>query len=193
MQGSRSQDSRSVFSFRELWGNGWFLLSLSGSTAVAAGILTATVAHYYSDRILVRPIKEVVRVDHSGSFDVGSFDVKPISEITEVKSENTPRAIAWTGWVIRLSDLCQTKGGAFSSDFSNAFQKGSAKLMVSGTGGQWTVANANVTADTCTRVNNDEKRSTGVYAIFDSKIPTISDQVKATFIPKDEETGFSPM
>jgi hypothetical protein len=178
--------SGNSFSLKELWQDKWFPASLGGSIACAGLILAGIALWNYHDKISVRPIAEVVRVDAVDGDP--SFDVKPISQITDDKSA---KAVAWAGWAIALSDLCKVKGGSFSQGFSNAFQKGTAKLMIpAGVGTQWTVANAELSANDCANVIASDK-SHGIYAVFDAKIPAISgQQVKAYFVPKHEESAW---
>ena len=170
----------SMFSARELWEDKWFASSLLGSIAAAAAVLTVIAVWNYRDKISVRPIAEVVRMDDG---DKGtSFEVKPISEITP--DQKSAKPVAWAGWAIPLQDLCQAKEGAFSKGFSKAFQNGTAKLVIPATAGGtgWTVANANLTANDCAQVKGNE-RSQGIYAVFDAKVPAIADrQVRAVFV-----------
>jgi hypothetical protein len=175
------EGSAAFSSVRELLKDRWFVASLVGSTTCAVIILAAVIVWNYQAKIVVRPIAEVVRVD-----DGGSVAAKPISEI---RPDNASKN-AWTGWAISLFDLCQAKG--FSAGFSDAFQKGAANLVIS-EGSGWTVANADL-ARSCARVTRDQTRAKGIYAIFDSKIPTIADQqVKATFVPKNEASAAKPL
>jgi len=178
-----SDGSSSFFSARELLKEDkWFLMSLIGSVVAVALILGATIRIVYQTRLNIHPIAEVVRVE-----DSGSFDVKPISEIT---TGTVSKTVAWTGYAIRLFDLCQAKGGDFSSAFSDAFRKGAAKLAIAEGEGGWTAANAAFTPDTCSKIKRDEARSKGVYAVFDTKIPSIAEQqVKATFAPRGATGG----
>jgi hypothetical protein len=172
------ESSRSTFTTKELLADKWFKMSLLGSIACAASVLAGIAVWNYRDKISVRPIAEVVRLDGDRGT---SFEVKPISEITSDQKSEKP--IAWTGWAIPLHDLCQTTKGDFSQDFSDEFQKGTAKLVIPASGGTaWTVANADLSANNCAQVTGND-RSQGIYAVFDAKIPAIADrQVKYVFV-----------
>jgi hypothetical protein len=185
------ESSTSMFSMRELREDKWFVRSLLGSIACAGVILTVIAVWNYSSKIPVRPIVDVVRLDDAAKD--GSFEVKPISEITSDQKKPT-KAVAWTGWTISLRDLCRTKGGAFSKGFSEAFQNRTAKLVIPAAEGVgWTIANADLSAHNCAQVKDNDS-SQGIYAIFDAKIPSIAGrQVKAVFVPKGGEEDARPI
>ena len=178
-----SSRSESYFSARELFADKAFLVSLAGSIAAAAGLLSAVAVWAYQERIVIRPIVQVVSVE-----DSNNLALKPISGIKFADKDS--KTTAWTGWAIRLSDLCQAKGGAFSKGFSEEFQNDNAKLVIpSEPIGSWTVANAKLTGNTCDIVTG-EREARDIYAIFDSKNSLFGDkQVKAVFVPKADWTG----
>ena len=178
------RSSAGWFSMRELLEDKWFVTSLVGSIVIAAGGLATIAVVNYRNKIPVRPIADVVRLDDAAND--GAFEEKPISEITS--NRTSAKSVAWTGWAIPLRDLCQAKGGGFSQGFSKAFENKTAKLVIPASDGPgWTVANADLSASNCAQLKDNE-RSQGIYAIFDGKIPSIADrQIRAVFVPKHED------
>jgi hypothetical protein len=173
------RSSAGWFSMRELLEDKWFVTSLVGSIVIAAGGLATIAVVNYQNKIPVRPIADVVRLDDAAND--GAVEEKPISEITSIRT--SAKSVAWTGWAIPLRDLCQAKGGGFSQGFSKAFENKTAKLVIPAADGPgWTVAKADLSASNCAQLKDNE-RSQGICAIFDGKIPSIADrQVRAVFV-----------
>jgi hypothetical protein len=169
--------SGSVYTFRELFEDRWFIPAVAGSIALVVAVMGSLIAWTHDQKISIRPIIDVVRLSVAGT----GIDALPISEIAQASNQ---KPVAFTGYAIGLIDLCKNEAG-FSSGFSNAFQKGTAKLLVTQKGtNQLTVANASINQATCKLVASNPTRFEGVSAVFNAQVPSFAGQwIKETYSP----------
>jgi hypothetical protein len=164
--------------FRDMKNQWVFLANLVAALGLCVSGLAAFVEWNNRTKLIIHPIEEVIQINNlPQSTDVA----RPISEIRPQRDRGPQ---FWHGYEVSLVDFCESTKGGFSDAYSDAFQKGTWKILVPGEEqSESVIANTNLTMETCKKVEKWKANFEQVNLVFDSKIPGITnDKAEQYFV-----------
>jgi hypothetical protein len=153
------------------------LAAFVGCIAAVGFALAGTIAWTQVTKLKLYPIADVV----AAPANVDSrYEFRPISEINTLQAGKKP--VAFVGYEVKLIDAC-----AHPADLLRMFGKFSAKLVVPEQGQkEYTIADAELRADICNKVQKNWSKYEGVGVAFDSPLPFFEKEpVKRVYVDKN--------